>query len=63
MFDAAVDAGAYGVTVSGSGPSVLAVCPPDRRRDVAGAMVEAFEANGERARAYRTWTGSGAGFV
>ena len=60
---AAVDAGAYGVTVSGSGPSVLAVCPPDRRRDVAGAMVEAFEANGERARAYRTWTGSGAGFV
>lgn len=60
---AAVDAGAYGVTVSGSGPSVLAVCAPDRRRNVAGAMVEAFEANGEKARAYRTWTGSGAEFV
>lgn len=60
---AAVDAGAHGVTVSGSGPSVLAVCPPDRRRGVAAAMVEAFEANGENARAYRTWTGSGAEFV
>ncbi|GAB7095882.1 homoserine kinase [Halolamina litorea] len=60
---AATEAGAYGVTVSGSGPSVLAVCPRHRRRAVAAAMVEAFERNGENARAYRTWTGSGAEFV
>jgi homoserine kinase len=60
---AAEEAGAYGVTVSGSGPSLLAVCSPDRRRAVAAAMVEAFAENGENARAYRTWTGSGAEFV
>lgn len=60
---AAREAGAHGVTVSGSGPGVLAVCPPDRRRAVASAMVEAFEDNGETARAYRTWTGGGAEFV
>ena len=61
--DAAREAGAYGVTVSGSGPGVLAVCPPERRRDVGAAMVEAFADNGETARAYPTWTGDGAAFV
>lgn len=60
---AATEAGAHGVTVSGSGPGVLAVCPADRRRAVAAAMVDAFESHGEDARAYRTWTGSGAEFV
>ncbi|AEN06462.1 Homoserine kinase [halophilic archaeon DL31] len=57
---AAEEAGAHGVTVSGSGPGVLAVCPADARRDVASAMVGAFGENGENARAYRTWVGSGA---
>jgi homoserine kinase len=57
---AAEEAGAYGVTVSGSGPGVLAVCPEAARRDVASAMVGAFEANGSEARAYRTWVGDGA---
>ena len=61
--EAAREAGAHGVTVSGSGPGVLAVCPPQRRRAVASAMVEAFADNGEDARAYRTWTGNGAEFV
>ncbi|MFW5939629.1 MAG: homoserine kinase, partial [Halolamina sp.] len=60
---AAREAGAYGVTVSGSGPGVLAVCPANRRRAVAGAMVEAFAENGENARAYRTKVGEGATFV
>ncbi|GAB7014378.1 homoserine kinase [Halolamina salina] len=61
--EAAREAGAHGVTVSGSGPGVLAVCPAGRRRAVAAAMVEAFADNGEDARAYRTWTGNGAELV
>jgi len=60
---AAAAAGADGVTVSGSGPGVIAVCRADRRRAVASAMVEAFEENGEAARAYRTRVGDGATFV
>ena len=60
---AAEEAGADGVTVSGSGPGVVAVCGADRRRAVAAAMVEAFEAHGEDARAYQTRVGGGAEFV
>jgi len=57
---AAYDAGAAGVTVSGAGPAVLAVCPRDRRRSVAAAMVRAFDAAGIDARAYQTAVGPGA---
>ncbi|MFB6220218.1 MAG: homoserine kinase, partial [Halolamina sp.] len=57
---AAETAGAYGVTVSGSGPGVLAVCADDDRRGVASAMVSAFEDHGAEARAYRTRVGRGA---
>ncbi|MUW14372.1 homoserine kinase, partial [Halorubrum sp. CBA1125] len=39
---AAFDAGAAGVTVSGAGPAVVAVCRDGRRRDVASAMIDAF---------------------
>ena len=60
---AAEAAGAYGVTVSGSGPGVLAVCPADARRDVASAMVGAFDENGASARAYRTEVGNGAELI
>ncbi|ESP88331.1 homoserine kinase [Candidatus Halobonum tyrrellensis] len=60
VHDAATDAGATGVTVSGAGPAVLATCPPDRRRAVAGAMVEAFETSGVGARAYQGGVGDGA---
>jgi homoserine kinase len=59
---AAEDAGALGVTVSGAGPAVLAVCLGGRRKAVASAMVEAFGDNGVDARAYRTKIGSGATF-
>jgi homoserine kinase len=56
----AVEAGASGVTVSGSGPGVLAVCPDSFQRRVAAAMVGAFEDCGVEARAYQTAVGAGA---
>jgi homoserine kinase len=46
-FDDAVhagrDAGAYGVTISGSGSTLLALAPPSAARDVARAMAEALD--------------------
>ncbi len=57
---AARDVGATGVTISGSGPGVLAVCRPDTRRVVASAMVDAFDGQGVDARAYQTRVGDGA---
>jgi homoserine kinase len=61
---AAEGAGATGVTVSGSGPSILAV-PRSRRerRDVAAAMVAAFADADVEARAYQTRVGRGATVV
>ncbi|WP_435127873.1 homoserine kinase [Halobaculum sp. D14] len=58
--DAAFDAGATGVTVSGAGPSVLAVCRHGTQRDVAAAMVDAFADAGVGARAYQSEVGDGA---
>jgi len=58
--EAALEAGATGVTVSGAGPSVLAVCREGERRKIAGTMVEAFEDAGVSARAYQTQIGDGA---
>jgi homoserine kinase len=57
---AAADAGATGVTISGAGPSVLAVCRERDQRAVAGAMVDAFDDAGVSARAYQTEIGRGA---
>jgi homoserine kinase len=58
--EAALGAGATGVTVSGAGPAVLAACPDRDRRAVAGAMVDAFAGAGVEARAYQTRIGRGA---
>jgi homoserine kinase len=58
--EAAFGAGATGVTVSGAGPALLAVCRAPDRRAVAGAMVAAFEEAGVDARAYQTAVGEGA---
>jgi homoserine kinase len=58
--EAALGAGATGVTVSGAGPAVLAACPDRDRRAVAGAMVDAFADAGVEARAYQTRIGRGA---
>jgi homoserine kinase len=56
---AADAAGATGVTVSGAGPAVLAVCRRGTRTRVASAMIDAFESEGIDARAYQTGVGGG----
>jgi len=57
---AALDTGSTGVTISGAGPAILAVCPEHDRKHVASAMLDAFEAEGVDARAYQTRIGQGA---
>ena len=56
---AALDAGATGVTVSGAGPAVLAVCHQRDRQSVAATMLDAFEAVDVDARAFATEVGRG----
>ena len=58
--EAAFDAGATGVTVSGAGPSMLATCRAGDRRTIAAAMLDTFEKEGIDARAYKTTIGRGA---
>jgi homoserine kinase len=60
---AAREAGATGVTVSGAGPSILAVPARGTGRAVAAAMLDAFADAGVDARAYRTRIGRGASLV
>jgi len=57
---AALDAGSTGVTISGAGPGVLAVCREDDQSRVASAMLDAFDDAGVEARAYQTRIGEGA---
>ncbi|MFB6069292.1 MAG: homoserine kinase [Halobacterium sp.] len=57
---AARDAGATGVTVSGAGPGVLAVCRPADQARVAAALVDGFDDAGVDATAYQTGVGDGA---
>jgi len=57
---AAMEAGATGVTVSGAGPTVLAVPRLGARKRVATAMVDAFANEGVDAQAYQTAIGDGA---
>ncbi len=60
VHEAAIEAGATGVTVSGAGPSVIAACYDEDRRDIAAAMVAAFKESGIDSRAYQTRVGRGA---
>lgn len=60
---AARDAGATGVTISGAGPSVLAVCRENRKQDVAVAMIDGFDRHDVDARAYQTRIGDAARVV
>jgi homoserine kinase len=57
--EAALGAGATGVTVSGAGPAVLGACEEGDRRPVAHAMLDAFEESGVDARVYPTRVGEG----
>ena len=56
---AAFGAGATGVTVSGAGPAILAVCREEAQRGVAAAMLDAFSEAGIDARAYQSRIGAG----
>ena len=58
--EAAREAGATGATVSGAGPAILAVTHSGDQRDVAAAMLDAFEADGIDSRAFTSTIGSGA---
>ena len=58
--EAAFDAGATGVTISGAGPTVIAACRESDRRAVATAMIDAFADADVEARAYQTRIGQGA---
>ncbi len=55
----ALGAGAAGVTISGSGPTMLAVCMMDERENIAEAMTEAFSENGIKSEAFITTIGRG----
>jgi homoserine kinase len=58
--EAALEAGATGVTISGAGPAVIAVCHGGDRRPVGSAMLDAFETAGIDAKVYTTQIGDGA---
>ena len=57
--NSALQAGATGVAISGSGPAVIAVCALDKREEVASAMVDAFAKNGIDSEVYITTVGRG----
>jgi homoserine kinase len=57
---AAFDAGATGVTISGAGPAIIAACREHDRREVASAMIDTFAESDVEARAYQTRIGRGA---
>jgi homoserine kinase len=55
----AISAGASGVTISGSGPTLIAVCRMDERERIAEAMVKAFADNNVKSEAFITTIGKG----
>ncbi|OYR58354.1 homoserine kinase [Halorubrum halodurans] len=63
VHDAALAAGATGVTVSGAGPAVVAACREGDRQAIAAAMLDAFADADIDARAYQTRIGEGATVV
>lgn len=55
----ALEAGASGVTISGSGPTMIAVCWMNERERIAKAMTQAFSENSIRSEAFITTIGRG----
>ncbi len=55
----AFEAGAAGVTISGSGPTMIAVCRMDEREKIAEAMMQAFSEEHVRSEAFITTVGRG----
>jgi homoserine kinase len=58
--EAAFDAGATGVTISGAGPTVIAACHEGDRRSVGVSMLDAFDSHGIDSQVYQTRIGKGA---
>ena len=56
---AAMESGAYGVAISGSGPTMIALCPEEKSFDIAAAMRMGFEGAGANAEAFVTRIGKG----
>ncbi|MFC5277362.1 homoserine kinase [Halorubrum rubrum] len=63
VHDAALEAGATGVTVSGAGPALVAACREGDRQAIAAAMLDAFADADIDARAYQTRIGKGATII
>jgi homoserine kinase len=57
--EAAFEAGATGVTISGAGPAILAACHGDDQRAIASAVLDAFGERDVDAQAYKTGIGRG----
>ena len=57
--NSALRAGATGVTISGSGPAMIAVCALNKREKVASAMVDAFAKSGIDSAVFMTTVGHG----
>lgn len=55
----ALEAGAKGVTISGSGPTMIAVCSMDDREKIAEAMIKAFSESQVKSEAFITTIGKG----
>ncbi|WP_225335012.1 homoserine kinase [Halomicrobium urmianum] len=58
--EAAIEAGATGVTISGAGPAVIAACHESDQRSIGSAMLDAFADAGVDATVYQTHIGDGA---
>ena len=55
----AMKCGAYGVAISGSGPTMIALCPAERSDAVSRAMVASFQKDGIGSESYQTGIGKG----
>ena len=57
--EAAISSGAYGAAISGSGPTMIALCPDGKAEAIAAAMRTAFQAAGVSSEAFITKVGKG----
>ncbi|HTY91246.1 MAG TPA: homoserine kinase [Methanocella sp.] len=55
----ALEQGAYGVAISGSGPTMIALCPEERMRRVEKAMAGQFDKCGVSSESFMTRVGNG----
>jgi homoserine kinase len=56
---AALETGAYGVAISGSGPTMIALCPEEKAHDIATAMRGSFSGSGVKSEEFITRIGKG----